>query len=69
MNKMYKKVDFDEEILEIRRKGIATFTGFPSEKKIIITFDDREMNEYYFTNSNEYNRFNKKLRKIYQGMI
>jgi hypothetical protein len=66
---MYKKVDFDEEILEIRRKGIATFTGFHSDQKIIITFDNGEMNEYYFTNSSEYNRFNRKLRKLYQGMI
>ena len=66
---MYKKVDFEKEILEIRQKGIASYSGFKSENKIIITFDNQEMNEYYFTNPNEYNEFNRKLRKIYQGMI
>lgn len=66
---MYKKVDFEEEIMEIRKKGIATYSEFKSEKKIIITFDNREMNEYYFTNPDEYNKFNRKLRQIYQGMI
>lgn len=66
---MYKKVDFEEEILKIRKKGIASYSGFKTQNKIIITFDDREMEEYYFTNPDEYNRFNRKLRRIYQGMI
>lgn len=66
---MYKKVDFEKEILEIRKKGIAAYSGYLSENKIIITFDNQKVNEYYFPTRDEYNKFNQKVRKIYQGMI
>ena len=62
---MYKKIDFNEEIHKIMEKGIATYSGFKTQNKIIVTLNNKEMNTYLFTNTDEYNKFNRKLRKIY----
>lgn len=64
--KMYKKIDFDEEVIKIREKGISTFTGYQTKKQIIVTNHNGEQNTYHFTNPKEYSDFNRKLRRIYQ---
>jgi len=63
---MYKKIDFNEEVMKIREKGISSFSGHKTSNTIIITKHNGEINTYYFTNPKEYSDFNRKLRMIYQ---
>lgn len=63
---MFKKVDFDEEIICIKEKGIAAWTGSISNRILTVCFSNGELSEYYFPTYKEYSKFNHKLRKIYQ---
>lgn len=62
---MFKKINFNEEIQRIKEKGIAAYSGHKTQNKIIITFNNDDIDTYLFTNTNEYTKFNQKLREIY----
>ena len=66
---MYKKVNMEEELLQLKDMDIIAFQGY-QQSKIIITIQrystEKENLEYYFTNETQYAAFYRKLRKITQ---
>ena len=67
---MYKKLEQDDEIKILRNLNILTWTGYSTERKIIVSIKNNEDNrrhqliEYKFTNKYQYKQFRDKLKKI-----
>ena len=63
---MYRKVDFDEELQELKKYRICAWMGHKL-KFVIVTVENEEgekyNRKYYFTERNEYSYFLKKLRR------
>ena len=64
---MYRKINFKEEILELKKFHICTWNGY-KQKNLIVTIengDGEKINrKYYFTDRSEYSRFIRELRKL-----
>jgi len=67
---VYKKLEQDDEIKILRNLNILTWTGYSTERKIIVSIKNNEDNrrhqliEYKFTNRYQYKQFRDKLKKI-----
>lgn len=70
MPTVYKKLEQDDEIKILRNLNILTWTGYSTERKIIVSIKNNEDNrrhqliEYKFTNRYQYKQFMDKLKKI-----
>lgn len=70
MPTVYKKLEQDDEIKILRNLNILTWTGYSTERKIIVSIKNNEDNrrhqliEYKFTNRYQYKQFRDKLKKI-----
>ena len=70
MPSVYKKLEQDDEIKILRNLNILTWTGYSTERKIIVSIKNNEDNrrhqliEYKFTNKYQYKQFRDKLKKI-----
>ena len=64
---VYRRIDFNEEISELKKYTVCTWSG-TEQKHLIVTLENKDGEKhnrrYHFTNKNEYSRFIRELRRL-----